>query len=695
MDRPRRSQRAVPTSNNTPFDSPRASSPMDSGLPDGFGAGSSSAAGGLLHGHATDLVGTDIGSTHTASRKHKYKPYQTHNDPRLIPPPSSMHPQTWPMARDSAPQRPQTAVGPGQALHTTFPSRMKFGVSTLMQPLPPSGDQSDPMFGRSVGIPSELLHPGPSGSRRSGRATANQRRYFEEESEDDDDEEDDNDNNDDQANGVGQMNGISSPRRNHASVGASGGTNTPNNLHGGMVEEPPEKPGQRLGRPPPGNKILVKRAKKTPHLYYSEADAARAADHREMLIPIRIELETETHRIRDLFTWNANEKLLTPAHFARIFLQDLDLPIDPYANQIEAAINQQIEEWSTLAEIDVGPARGGIWSCRDPDASKGEKFRSDITDEREKAKDARAWNWGIEKNFKREMKRLKRESGPHPKKRKLDNASATEIPEGSKGEWEDDLRIVLDYQVQILQHTLRDRLEWDLSSPLTPEAFASKTCKDLGLSGEALPAISTAIRESLLNHKRGAMEQGMIGLGEMWGKAQEDEDDARRQLAERRKQALEQPAQSVEAGGHISTPTPIATPNAHIPKELLDLSTTTSSRQSPMTTRSHTAAVVAATTSQDQRPASPVPMDPQLKLEMSISTKTELNNRGPRVLLATWRDWFEAKEFGPLLEKLSLDEIERREIEAMRSSRRNRRAFGGVSTVSYREAPQNARFRAR
>lgn len=60
--------------------------------------------------------------------------------------------------------------------------------------------------------------------------------------------------------------------------------------------------------------------------------------------------------------------------------------------------------------------------------------------------------------------------------------------------------------VQISTHVLRDRIEWDLSSPLPPSLFARTYCADLGLSGEALPLITHAIHEELLKHKRDALD---------------------------------------------------------------------------------------------------------------------------------------------------------------------------------------------
>lgn len=56
-----------------------------------------------------------------------------------------------------------------------------------------------------------------------------------------------------------------------------------------------------------------------------------------------------------------------------------------------------------------------------------------------------------------------------------------------------------------------DHIEWDLLSPLTPEAFATKLCMELGLSGEAVPLVAHAIHEELMKHKKDAIEWGVIG----------------------------------------------------------------------------------------------------------------------------------------------------------------------------------------
>lgn len=558
-----------------------------------------------------------------------------------------------------------------------------------MQPLPPPGDNSDPMFGRSVAAPVDYGF----GSRRSGRATANQRRYIEEASDADDDSEDD-----DNGSGTPLRARASSPRR-QAAGGSSRATPAQ-----GPPSEPPEIPGQRLGLPPPANKLSVKRASKTPHIYFSELDNARAADHLERLIPIRIELETETHRIKDTFLWNASERLVSVHQFVKVFLQDMDLPFEPYGPILEGQMKNQLEDWSQLANVHLAPAPGGVWSCRDPDPARGERGRGDIKDKREKRKDARMWNWGIEREFRRYMQ-------PKGKKRKIDDLAHIE---GQNGSWEDDLRVMIDvsragnraclsatcrrliflpfcvapsqYDVQILRHSLRDRLEWDLSSPLTPEAFAAQTCKDIGLSGEALPIIATAVRESILNHRRAVLDEGLFGLGDAWGAADEAEMEARQEI-EAMKVQKRLGADEAAATKSENLPTllessakdsraPSKSPMPPPPLPVSRLGVPLPQTDGQTDGESGTASPILD--AEDASDATPPPtlepkVDPRYKLAQAVAEKQRFTERGPRPLTSVWRDWFESKQFGPLLEYISNEDMEKREMEALRATRRQRR----------------------
>lgn len=66
----------------------------------------------------------------------------------------------------------------------------------------------------------------------------------------------------------------------------------------------------------------------------------------------------------------------------------------------------------------------------------------------------------------------------------------------------------LDVQIGTLH--LTDKLEWDLSSSLTPELFAATLVRDLSLSSSAAPLIAHALHEELLRLKRSCLELGLL-----------------------------------------------------------------------------------------------------------------------------------------------------------------------------------------
>ncbi|TFK70955.1 SNF5-domain-containing protein [Pluteus cervinus] len=79
----------------------------------------------------------------------------------------------------------------------------------------------------------------------------------------------------------------------------------------------------------------------------------RQAQRRSALVPIRVEFETDTHRIRDCFVWNIHETTITPETFAATFCNDLDLSstwADTIANQIRA----QLEDHEGVASMELG-----------------------------------------------------------------------------------------------------------------------------------------------------------------------------------------------------------------------------------------------------------------------------------------------------------------------------------------------------
>ena len=77
------------------------------------------------------------------------------------------------------------------------------------------------------------------------------------------------------------------------------------------------------------------------------------------LVPIRVEFETDTHRIRDCFVWNLHEDLIRPESFARTFCMDLDLPLVPWQETVANQIRAQVEEYEGLATMDLGSSAHG------------------------------------------------------------------------------------------------------------------------------------------------------------------------------------------------------------------------------------------------------------------------------------------------------------------------------------------------
>ncbi|CCJ30692.1 unnamed protein product, partial [Pneumocystis jirovecii] len=106
-----------------------------------------------------------------------------------------------------------------------------------------------------------------------------------------------------------------------------------------------------INGPPPDSVVKRKPAVKTRHI--SDDQMKFAAENEEVLIPIRLDLELDNYRLKDVFTWNMNEELITPDLFAQIMCADLDIPASIFAPQISSAIRTQIEEYAPVAEISL------------------------------------------------------------------------------------------------------------------------------------------------------------------------------------------------------------------------------------------------------------------------------------------------------------------------------------------------------
>lgn len=66
--------------------------------------------------------------------------------------------------------------------------------------------------------------------------------------------------------------------------------------------------------------------RKSLQLRLSRKDNVQQSEQHEELVPIRLDLELDKLRLRDTFTWNLHEKLVTPHTFTDYLLEDLKVP---------------------------------------------------------------------------------------------------------------------------------------------------------------------------------------------------------------------------------------------------------------------------------------------------------------------------------------------------------------------------------
>ncbi|CAE6476143.1 unnamed protein product [Rhizoctonia solani] len=240
---------------------------------------------------------------------------------------------------------PPTLPTHAQAIYTSYHSRARTGSTLLMQPLglapvPPNHNPTQP--------PPTLTHAASFGpSRRTRGGVVN---YAE--MEDDEDENVD-------------VEGESSGPALVVPTGISTGSRTSGELDRNY-----------LGAIPPAKFIHPQKATRIQQEYFSEARLAEAASKRAIYIPVRLELNTESHQIRDSFLWNINETLITPAAFAHQLCLDLAIPPAQHTDLIAAAISAQCEEYRWITNVHIRPRR----KRRDTPADQGNSIQNESAD---------------------------------------------------------------------------------------------------------------------------------------------------------------------------------------------------------------------------------------------------------------------------------------------------------------------------
>ncbi|KAG7303728.1 SWI/SNF- matrix-associated actin-dependent regulator of chromatin sub B member 1-A [Plutella xylostella] len=65
------------------------------------------------------------------------------------------------------------------------------------------------------------------------------------------------------------------------------------------------------------------------------------ASQKQVLVPVRLDMEIEGQKLRDTFTWNKNESIITPEQFAEVLCDDLELNPATFIPAIASSIRQQ------------------------------------------------------------------------------------------------------------------------------------------------------------------------------------------------------------------------------------------------------------------------------------------------------------------------------------------------------------------
>ena len=163
----------------------------------------------------------------------------------------------------------------------------------------------------------------------------------------------------------------------------------------------------------------------------------KAADKLLKLVPIRLDVESDGIKIRDTFTWNLNEEVITPDTFATRLCRDVGVknPSKALLEQIVRSLKDQIDDYFQHAP-EILDQKEGLAAGND-DQDDGEK----------------------------------------------------DLPE---------LRTTIKLDITIDQQCVVDQFEWDIACRRNnPEQFADQLVRELGLSPEFKTAIAHSIREQI------------------------------------------------------------------------------------------------------------------------------------------------------------------------------------------------------
>ncbi|KAJ2796782.1 SWI/SNF chromatin-remodeling complex subunit, partial [Coemansia furcata] len=89
---------------------------------------------------------------------------------------------------------------------------------------------------------------------------------------------------------------------------------------------------------------------------FSKRQLRHQAEQTEVLVPIRIDVDADGHRLRDTFTWDLNNELIPPQRFAHGLCIDLGLPPESFVPLIVQSMEEQLEDFRQYGHVEAASA---------------------------------------------------------------------------------------------------------------------------------------------------------------------------------------------------------------------------------------------------------------------------------------------------------------------------------------------------
>ncbi|ORY83909.1 hypothetical protein BCR37DRAFT_346327, partial [Protomyces lactucae-debilis] len=97
-------------------------------------------------------------------------------------------------------------------------------------------------------------------------------------------------------------------------------------------------------------RILYPKERKRPRshlkeIFFTRAQFRQVALEEEVLVPIRLDFDSEKYKLRDTFTWNLNDHTIPIGLFADHLCEDYQLPPAPFVESIKRSIAEQLNDF--------------------------------------------------------------------------------------------------------------------------------------------------------------------------------------------------------------------------------------------------------------------------------------------------------------------------------------------------------------